>query len=902
MHLLRNILKKILIVVCFIVGIGTFESKAQQISQTINTNWLFFKGDTTGLSNVNWEKISLPHCFNKTDVLDDEPGYYRGKTWYKKSIFIPGSWYDKVIYLHFEGANQVATIFINGTKIMQHIGGYNGFSVCLNDHLKLDSGGTRISLEVEVNNAFDPDIPTLTADFTFFGGIYRDVMLNVYEKVHFCANDHGAKAVYISTPTVSAAAAKVLVRGKIATKDYAGREITVTNLLLDRSGKQVGEEKQVLKLEKGKDIIPFECAFSSISTPHLWSPEDPYLYRVVSTIRDNKTNKVLDELTNPLGFRWYKFTGDKGFFLNGKSYKLWGASRHQDNMMLGNALSNALHVKDVRLLKEMGANFLRVAHYPQDPAILEACDRLGILTSVEVPIVNTITESAAFYHNSKAMQVEMVRQNFNHPSVIVWAYMNEVLLKAPFKKKPKRREIYYKHVVDLARSIDTLLREEDPYRYTMLVFSSNYDLFKRIGLLEVPQIVGWNLYNGWYTANIEKFGEHIDRHHREFPNAPILITEYGADGDPRIRSLLPVRFDKSEEYETYFHKEYIKAISSRPYVSGGIAWNLADFNSESRAEAMPHINNKGLLDIYRHPKDVYYLYQSFLLKKPFIRIGSRNWKLRSGIATSEQKDFCTQSVEVYTNQISEVTLKMNDKVLASVTPKDGIAVFDVPFVDGKNQLEATVQASGNTFRDITDIEFLLIPFNLKSTRLPFSEINVSLGDNRYFIDDKSCEVWIPEKAYQPGSWGYIGGEVYRIENSTRHPYGSDKNILGTDYDPIYETQRRGIKGFKFDVPDGRYALTLHFAELISDVKREALVYNLDTKEAVPQIKAERVFDVLVNNIKMIDHLGSDNYLIPEMAYNTRLFVDVKDGNGIQLQFIPLVGKAILNGIQLRKIY
>jgi beta-galactosidase len=885
---------------CLFLAVTYIPVFAQSISQTINTNWLFYKGDTVANSQVKWEKISLPHSFNTHDVMNDEPGYYRGKTWYKKTVIIPGSWSQKIAYLHFEGANQVAAIFLNGKPAGQHTGGYNAFNVRLNDYIKLDPKGTDVVITVRVDNAFNPNIPTLTADFTFFGGIYRDIMLNTFDPVHFRADDRAARALYISTPKVSASAGIVQVRGEISNNWSKGITVLVNHRILDREGKTVSEKTETLKLKDGNN--PFSLALPTVVSPKLWSPEDPYLYRVISIIRDQKTKKVLDELVNPLGFRWYQFTGDKGFFLNGKSYKLWGASRHQDNMLIGNALSDALHVKDVRLLKEMGANFLRIAHYPQDPAILEACDRLGLLTSVEVPIVNTITESEEFYSNSKEMQIEMVRQNYNHPSVIIWAYMNEVLLKAPFKGEKERQEVYYKNVVKLARSIDSLLQKEDPYRNTMLVFSSNYELFKRVGLLQIPQIVGWNLYNGWYTAGIEKFGAHIDKHHQEFPKTPMLITEYGADADPRIRSLDPVRFDKSQEYALYYHKEYIKAITDRDYVSGGIVWNLADFNSETREESMPHINNKGLLDIYREPKDVYYLYQSFLLKKPFIHIGSRNWKLRSGIAESDEKLLCRQRVEVYTNQQSEVTLNLNGKIIGKVIPKDGAASFDVPFSDGINQLEVAVQSSGNEVKDATEINFLLLPYTLRSTALPFSEINVSLGDNRYFIDEKSHQVWIPEKEYQAGSWGYVGGDVYRIPNSSRHPYGSDKNILGTDYDPIYETQRIGIKEFRFEVPDGRYDLTLHFAELISDVKREALVYNLDNKEAKPQKRVERTFDVLVNNVKMIDHLGSDNYLIPETAYNSRIFVDVKAGKGITLQFIPVKGDAILNGIQLRKIY
>src|SRR5690606_27955101 len=217
---------------------------------------------------------------------------------------------------------------------------------------------------------------------------------------------------------------------------------------------------------------------------------------------------------------------------------------------------------------------------------------------------------------------------------------------------------------------------------------------------------------------------------------------------------------------------------------------------------------------------------------------------------------------------------INGKILGRAMPKNHVAEFEDPFVNGINQLEDSVCGS-NELREMVEIDFLLQPANIKSVVLPFQEINVSLGDSRYFIDEKLQQVWIPEKAYEQGSWGYVGGEVFRIPKSKRHPYGSDKNILGTDYDPIYATQRPGIKEFRFDVPDGKYDLTLHFAELVSDKKREVLVYNLDNSEAVAEKRVERIFDVIVNDVKMVDSLGSQNYLIPETAYNTRLFVDVK---------------------------
>jgi beta-galactosidase len=389
----------------------------------------------------------------------------------------------------------------------------------------------------------------------------------------------------------------------------------------------------------------------------------------------------------------------------------------------------------------------------------------------------------------------------------------------------------------------------------------------------------------------------LDKHFADFPKLPTLITEYGADGDPRVRGFSPIRFDKTVEYETYYHKEYIKAIEARSFVSGGLVWNLADFNSETRAESMPHINNKGLLDLYRQPKDAYLLYQSHLLKTPFLRIGSRSWNIRSGIAVSEDSLYTRQSVEIYTNVTDPITLRNNGKRIASKTPADGIVGFDVPFTNGLNQLEAT---SGNV-RDVVEIHFQLQPGQLTSEKLPFREINISLGDSRYYVDEQQ-NVWVPEKPYEKGSWGYIGGEVFVPSSKGRQQYGSDKNILGTDDDPMYETQRSGIRQFKLDVPDGQYEVTLHFAELLGGERREALIYNLGNGDAGSNTSANRKFDVTINGHKVIEGLSNTNYLIPETAYATKVIINAGNGNGIAIEFIAIGGEPLLNGLQVRRIH
>jgi len=883
-----------------------FWSYAQRIKTTINSNWRFYKGDIAGYpqstNTVKWESVNIPHSWNSADVTDDEKGYYRGTGWYTKRLNIPAAWQGKQVSLYFEGASQTADVYVNGKKAGSHIGGYTYFNIPIEQYLNFGANAVNV-IAVKVDNKYDENIPPLTADFTFFGGIYRDVYLVATEAVHFDTGNYASNGVFVSTPRVSAGQASVNVSGAFVNQSGKSKNLRIITRITDNDGKLVVQKQSKLKAGAGQKTN-FQQLISSIDKPNLWSPESPYLYNVTSVLVDAGTGQQLDEVSNPLGFRWFSFDAAKGFFLNGKHYKLMGASRHQDYKDMANALPDAMHVSDVELLKNMGANFLRVAHYPQDPAVLQACDRLGILTSVEIPIVNQITGNAAFAQNCKNMQVEMIRQNYNHPSVIIWAYMNEILLRLPYtNSETDKRKTYLQSVAALARELEDITRKEDSSRYTMIPNHGAFDLYNNAGLTKIPKIVGWNLYQGWYSGSLDGFAKFLDEHHLVLPNTPVIVTEYGADADPRIHSFQPVRFDKSNEYAVIYHKIYLKAINERAFVTGGAIWNLADFNSESRAESMPHINNKGITTIDRKPKDTYRLYKAALWQQPYIAIGPKQWTLRSGIAEAADKLQCTQPVEVYSNQ-PNVTLKLNGVSLGSNSTIENAALFNVPFVNGENKLEAVTVVNGKTFTDEAVIDFKLIPNSLKSNDFPFTELNVSLGDKRYIVDEKLQQVWIPEKPYQAGSWGYIGGEVYAMKGNARMSYGSDKDILGTDNDPMYETQRIGIEQFKLDVPDGAYEVTLHFAELISAQKGEELVYNLSSaSNAAPKPEAaDRAFDVIVNDLTVLSNLSNNNYLEPEKAYSSKVLVNVSQGKGIVIAFKAITGKTILNGLQVRKVY
>ncbi|PWG80507.1 glycoside hydrolase family 2 TIM barrel-domain containing protein [Pararcticibacter amylolyticus] len=869
---------------------------------SLNDNWKFTKDPQgKGLkdnASLQWQDVSFPHTWNAHDVMDDDPGYFRGIGWYKKKIKINPELKGKQLFLYFDGANQQTEVWVNGKIAGKHTGGYTRFCIPISNCLDFNSQANN-EIILKVDNSHNENIPPLSADFTFFGGVYRNVYLVVKDDVYFDLTDYASNGIYVSTPSVSEKSASVLVRSKLNNSAANVQRILIETILMDSLGNKVTSTSSSLKLAAGSKA-EISQEMKGIHNPHLWSPDNPYLYKVVSRIFDARSKRQIDEVINPLGFRWFRFDPDEGFFLNGKRCKLIGTSRHQDYKNLGNAIPAELHIRDIELLKEMGGNFLRIAHYPQDPVILEMCDKLGILASVEIPVVNAITESEEFYNNCREMQIEMIRQNYNHPAVILWAYMNEVLLKPKFGNDAQRQEAYYKNIKALVQNLEDLTRKEDPTRYTFVSNHGAYDLYKKVGLTSIPMVIGWNLYQGWYGDKIEGFGQFLDKFHKENPGKPLMVTEYGADADPRLRTFNPLRFDKTVEYASFYHEVYLKEIQKRDFVAGAAVWNLADFNSEPREETMPHMNNKGLLTWDRKPKDIYYLYQAALLKKPFVRIASRGWNLRSGIAMSDKDLFCLQKLKVYTNQ-KEVTLIVNGKDLGTKTVEDHIGEWDVPFLDGVNSVEAIAMQQGVSFKDYTEIDFKLLPYNLSSGSIPFKEMNIISGTQRFFVDDQKYIVWIPDQPYRPGSWGYTGGKPFKLNNGNKDGYGSDRNIKGTFDDPLFQTQQVGITEYRLDVPDGLYHISLYFSELNGGKEKAPLLYNLNNTVA-PKTDSARVFDVSVNGKQLIDALNIKEEAGINRGIIKSTAVLVEGGKGIGIKFNAVEGDPVLNALQVRKVF
>ncbi|MBO9657283.1 MAG: DUF4982 domain-containing protein, partial [Chitinophagaceae bacterium] len=716
------------------------------------------------------------------------------------------------------------------------------------------------------------------------------------DQVHFSFDKKGSQSVFITTPDVNAEKAEIEVKADVLNSSNTNRKLNITAVLKDKKGNQVSLQQGKYTIAAGKEIS-FIQRMPSVSQPHLWSPEDPFLYTLHISITDATTGKKLDELTQPVGFRWFKFDAATGFHLNGKPYKLVGASRHQDYKGLGNAVPDELARKDMQLLKKMGGNFLRVAHYPQDPAILEACDELGILASVEIPLVNEITESDEFYQNSLNMQMEMIRQNFNHPSVVLWCHMNEILLQGRYNNDKPRQQTYFRSIEKLAQTMDSIARKTDPYRGTMIAHHGDFEKYRQAGLTAITDVVGWNLYSGWYGGKMEDFPSFLDRHHRELPNKVLVVSEYGADADPRIRSFKPVKFDKSVEYTTRFHQYYIHEMLKRPFVAAAMIWNLADFNSETRGETMPHMNNKGLLTDERVAKDPYYLYQAVLSKDPFLKITSSSWTQRTGIADSVS-GLCIQPLQVASN-LDSIEVFLNGNSIGKNKVIEALTAWSVPFANGKNKLLAKGYKDGKWFTDEMDVDFTMIPFSLKDERFPFRQLNIMLGADRYYIDRKRKQVWIPDQPYRPGAWGSAGGKTFKLVSNARLSYGSDRAIAATDDDPIYQTQLTGIEQYKLDVPPGRYELTLHFAELQGGAVK-GLVYNLENSARTEDSTA-RIFSVMINDQAVLENFDIAKQYGVATAVSKKVRLDVKDEKGITLMFKSIKGEAVLNALQVIKL-
>ncbi len=868
----------------FLLLLIPFEAVAQREVHTINDGWRFFKGDCPESAQPTWDDsqwtaVHLPHTWN-TDAYE-MTDYYQGKGWYRRALDIPASWKEKHVFLKLDAASKYADVFLNGKLIGNHAGGYTACTFDITDYISFDTPNV---LALCVNNARQ-DIAPISADFTFFGGVYRDVWLMAVPRQHFTLTDYGSDGVFVRADCQSDEEGSVVVRGSVKNEDVSLSKLQLVCSVYHPDGHLVNTFKKNIKVKAG-EACSFEETLVTVTHPELWTPETPALYRVETTLRNAHTQALLDKLEHYTAFRYFHFNAQKGFFLNGKPYKLRGMCRHQDQQPIGVALSDEMHRRDFRLMKELGTNFIRISHYPQDEALLEMCDRQGMFVWEEIPIINLVPDTPGFADNCEQNLREMIRQHYNHPSVIAWGYMNEIFLET--LRRYKTQDVLNpvkERTLELAERLERVLKEEDCTRVSVIAFhGSNY--YNESGLGDLVDVVGWNLYSGWYGGNLEGFEQFLDNQQKNYPTHPVIISEYGAGSDKRLHSTAPRTFDFSCEYQQIFLEHYLPVLENMPFVCGSSHWNFIDFSSAVRGESMPHINNKGLVRADRTPKDVYYYYQAMWRKDiPVLHIASRDWNVRCGIQDNPDSPVVLP-VKVYTN-LPEVELFVDGRSVGRKCVSNCFAVFDVPFEGTEPYLSASGRFGDKEVHDGVRVRYQSVPSHLAEADWTDLELAINVGSNCFFTSDESGLTWVPDRKYTEGGWGYVGGK----EKTTQ------TEIHLTADGPLYQTMRENIEEYRFDVPAGRYEVELLFAD--PDGTTASPVYLLGKTEENTRNKCN-VFSVSIDGQMVEEGLSPARDAGSFHAAKRRYVVSHEDGS-LMVAFGPKVGRTYLSGIKIRKI-
>ncbi|GHT06096.1 beta-galactosidase [Bacteroidia bacterium] len=663
-------MKKLLFVL--LLGIISSWASAREVVN-INRSWKFTPGYEVR-KNV-FTEINLPHTWN-LDALSGREDYHRGLMNYEKSIDIPASWEGKTIYLRFKGVNSVATVFVNGKCVGEHRGGYTAFVFDITKELTF---GKANKLMVRVNNALQLDVMPLVGDFNMYGGIYRDVELIVTDPVHISLTDYASSGVYLIPQTISkeqaVVNAKVVLNSSHGILAFAGMTVRV----------QVKDAKQKTVAETVTDCNDGTCPVSilpiTIAKPHFWQgTKDPYIYKVETTLM--RAGKEIDRVTEHLGIRYYNVDPNKGFFLNDEHVQLRGVCRHQDRAMIGNALYSENHREDMAIMQEMGVNAVRLSHYPQDKEMYDLCDEYGFVVWAEIPFIGPggyrdkgFVDLQSFNDNGKQQLLEMIHQNYNHPSICFWGLFNELNEQGD-------------NPGDYVRELNDLAHATDPTRKTTAATNISAELNK------ITDVMAWNNYFGWYGSKPSAIGTWADRTHAEYPNTPVGISEYGAGASfyhqqDSLKQPAANSYWHPENWQTYFHEEHWKAINTRPFLWGTFVWNMFDFGAAHRTEGeIKGVNDKGLVSFDRHlRKDAFYFYKAnWNTADAFVYIAERRATNRS---------IPEQQIKVYSNQ-AEVELFVNGRSLGKKRGDYGTFIYDVTLISGKNTI---VARGGKTSED-----------------------------------------------------------------------------------------------------------------------------------------------------------------------------------------------------------
>lgn len=600
----------------------------------LKDNWMFVKEaeNAADAASKKGTAVSLPHTWNAVDGQDGGNDYHRGTCWYVTKFQKPELEAGSQVYVEFLGASVIADVYLNGEAVAHHEGGYSTFRVNLTDKLQEEN-----VLAVALNNADNNYVYPQKADFTFYGGLYRMVNLIVVPESHFELDYAGGNGIAV-TPTVECDENRVPT-GKASVKVETWVTGNADSVVITITGEE--SESKTVSVVDGHAEATFE-----LEHVHLWDGvDDPYLYHAKAELSSG------DVTETTFGCRSFYTDPEKGFVLNGRVYPLRGVSRHQDRTGAGNALSYEMHKEDMEIIKEIGANTIRLAHYQHAQEFYDLCDEYGMVIWAEIPYITMHMPNGRA--NTLSQMEELVVQNYNHPSIVCWGLSNEITAATPVDED----------LLENHRLLNDLCHKLDKTRFTTManVFMQETDS----PLLEIPDVNSYNLYFGWYLGELEQNDEFFDEYHAKYPDRCIGFSEYGADANPQYQSTAPTHGDYSETYQTVYHEHMLKMIEERPYLWATHVWNMFDFAADGRDEGGKHgVNQKGLVTMDRKlKKDAFYLYKAYWNKEDaFVHIcGSRY--------VDRKED--TTEVKVYSNQTT-VSLYVDGTLLET---QDGSRIF-----------------------------------------------------------------------------------------------------------------------------------------------------------------------------------------------------------------------------------
>jgi beta-galactosidase len=651
-------------------------SLAPRPERPLMHDWRFHFGPVAGaevvaFNDATWTPVSLPHTWNAQDGADGGNNYARGDGWYRTHFRSEPVWRGRQVFLQFDAASRSATVFLNGRQIGEHTGGFARFRFDIT--AALAAAGDNV-LAVKVSNAPD-DAPPISADFTFFGGLYRGVKIFTVDPLHVDTMDHASDGVYVTQRAVSREKAEFAVRVRVRNDSSKPESVTLRTEILDAAGTPATTRDEVSPVAAhGETTV--EPVFT-LATPHLWNGiQDPYRYTVRVSVLAN--GAVRDVVSTRIGLRSFAIDPDRGFFLNGEHLDLHGVCRHQDRAGKGWAIGEAEDREDFAMIKEMGANAIRVAHYPQSDLWFDLADENGLILWAEIPVVNEVPASEHYAENARQQLRELIRQHYNHPAIVVWGVGNETreMGETSGREKPNAPT-----ADRLIGELAQLARAEDDTRLSVYASHHRPDDIRNFH----TDVLAFNKYFGWYGGNSNEFAAWADDVHRRFPTLRFGISEYGAGANPQQHEVSPKRPTPAgvwhpEEYQALCHEIQWSAMRARPYLWAKFIWNMFDFAADQRGEGgAPGMNDKGLVTYDRKTrKDAFYWYQANWSSAPMVHLTSRRFADRNEAATE---------VKVYSNA-PQVELLLNGVSRGVVASNDHIFRWQVDLAEGANRLTA----------------------------------------------------------------------------------------------------------------------------------------------------------------------------------------------------------------------